>query len=135
MGGCPPPSPGSAGAVTGGSVQIHPAALEEAEAAVDWYRQRSMRAAEMFLRELDRAIDTIGQHPEQYSTYEFGTRGMILRRFPYLLVFRETAVGSKSLQWLTGAVALAIRGIGFTDASAFVGSNPSRGPEIPADQR
>ena len=47
----------------------------------------------MFLQELDRAIDAIGQHPEHYSTYEFGTRRMILRRFPYLLVFRETAAG------------------------------------------
>jgi len=91
--GARPPPPGSAEAVTGGSVQIHPAALEEAEAATDWYRQRSMRAAEMFVQELDRAIEAIGRNPRQYSTYEFGTRRMILRRFPYLVVFRETAAG------------------------------------------
>jgi len=39
--------------VTSGSVRIHPVALEEAEASIDWYRQRSKRAAEMFLNELD----------------------------------------------------------------------------------
>ena len=79
--------------MTGGSVRIHPAALEEAERATDWYRQRSKRAAEMFLDELDRAIELIGQHPEQYSAYEFGTRRIVPRRFPYLIVFRENASG------------------------------------------
>ena len=47
----------------------------------------------MFLDELDVAIERIGQHPRQYSAYEFGTRRMVLRRFPYLVVFREAASG------------------------------------------
>jgi plasmid stabilization system protein ParE len=51
--------------VSAESLRIHPAALEEAEVAVDWYAQRSRRAAGMFLDELDRAIDRIGQNPEQ----------------------------------------------------------------------
>src|SRR5579872_5281815 len=34
---------------SGESLRFHPAALEEAEAAVDWYAQRSGRAAGMFL--------------------------------------------------------------------------------------
>ena len=76
-----------------GSVRIHPAALEEAETATAWYRQRSSRAAEMFLDELDCAIERIGQHTEQYSSYEFGTRRIVLRRFPYLVVFRQTSSG------------------------------------------
>jgi plasmid stabilization system protein ParE len=79
--------------VTSGSVRIHPAALEEAETATDWYRQRSRRAAEMFLDELDSAIKRIGQHSRQFSVYEFGTRRIVLRRFPYLVIFRETASG------------------------------------------
>ena len=45
------------------SVRIHPAALEEAEAATDWYGGRSMRAAGMFLDEVDRAMARIGEHP------------------------------------------------------------------------
>ena len=75
------------------SVRIHPAALEEAEAASEWYRQRSVRAAEMFLDELDRAIERIGDHPGQFPEYAFGTRRIVLQRFPYLVVFRETAAG------------------------------------------
>ncbi len=79
--------------MTSTSVRIHPAALEEAEAATKWYRLRSMRAAEMFLDTLERAIERIGDHPRQFPEYAFGTRRMVLQRFPYLLVFRETAAG------------------------------------------
>jgi plasmid stabilization system protein ParE len=60
--------------VTNDSARIHPDALEEAEAAIEWYAQRSRRAAELFLDELDRAIQEI-----------------VLRRFPFVIVFRETA--------------------------------------------
>ena len=67
--------------------------MEESEAAVDWYRQRSRRAAEMFLDELNRAIERISQYPRQFSAYEFGTRRIVLRKLPYLVVFRETASG------------------------------------------
>ncbi|HEY1183221.1 MAG TPA: type II toxin-antitoxin system RelE/ParE family toxin [Bryobacteraceae bacterium] len=75
------------------AVRIHPAALEEAEAATEWYRQRSVRAAEMFLDEIDRAIERIGGHSGEFPEYAFGTRRMVLQRFPYLVVFRETAAG------------------------------------------
>jgi plasmid stabilization system protein ParE len=47
----------------------------------------------MFLDELNRAIERISQHPRQFSAYEFGARRIVLRRFPYLVVFRETASG------------------------------------------
>ena len=73
------------------SVQIHPAALEEAEAAMEWYSRRSIRAGGMFFDELEKAIDLIGTHPGQFPEYAFGTRKILLHRFPYLVVFRETA--------------------------------------------
>jgi plasmid stabilization system protein ParE len=79
--------------VSGASVRIHPAALEEAAAATEWYRRRSLWAAEMFLDELDRAIQRIGDYPGQFPEYAFGTRRMALQRFPYLVVFREAAAG------------------------------------------
>jgi toxin ParE1/3/4 len=79
--------------VSGESLRIHPAALEEAEAAVDWYAQRSRRAAGMFLDELDRAMDQIGQNPEQYPRHDFGTRRFLLRRFPFVIVFRKAVEG------------------------------------------
>mgnify|MGYP002402846407 CR=1 FL=1 len=72
------------------AVRFHPAALDEAEAATDWYRQRSIRAAEMFLDELDDAIHRIQNDAVQFPEHLFGTRRMVLRRFPYLVVFRVT---------------------------------------------
>jgi plasmid stabilization system protein ParE len=77
--------------VTRRPVQIHPEALEEAEAATDWYAERSRRAAEEFLNELRRAIQQISEYPEQFPALEFGTRRIVLRKFPYILVYRETA--------------------------------------------
>jgi plasmid stabilization system protein ParE len=68
-------------------------ALEEAEAAAEWYRKRSHGAAEGFLNELDRTIDLISRDPEQYQSYEFGTSRAMLRKFPYLIVFREGTGG------------------------------------------
>jgi plasmid stabilization system protein ParE len=74
--------------VTPRSLQIHPAALEEAEAATDWYAERSRRAAVGFLKELGRSIRQVSERPEQFPEFEFGTRRIMLRT--YLLVFRET---------------------------------------------
>ena len=72
--------------MSGESLRIHPAALEEAEAALDWYAQRSKRAARMFLDDLDRAMDQIGQNPEQSPRHDFGTRRIVLRRFPFVIL-------------------------------------------------
>jgi plasmid stabilization system protein ParE len=77
--------------VSSTSVVFHPAALAEAESAVEWYRQRSERAAAGFLDELDRAIEQISSSPNRFPIFEFGTRRSLLRRFPYFVVFRETA--------------------------------------------
>lgn len=71
-------------------VSIHPSALDEAEAAADWYSKRSLRAAAQFLTELDRMVARISEHPEQFPAYEFGARRALFRRYPYFLVFRET---------------------------------------------
>jgi hypothetical protein len=54
-GGAPPPQVSRPG-VSARSIRIHPAALEEAEAAVDWYGRRSVRAPQLFLDEVDRAL-------------------------------------------------------------------------------
>jgi len=79
--------------VSGESLRIHPAAVEEAEAAVDWYAQRSRRAAGMFLDELDRAVDLISQNPEHYPRHDFDTRRIVLRRFPFVIIFRKAVAG------------------------------------------
>ena len=80
-----------------GPVRIHPAALEEADAAIRWYAERSRRAAEAFLHELSRAIDRIAEDPDRFPEFAFGSRRLILRRFPYVVVFRIGAAGVEIL--------------------------------------
>lgn len=71
------------------SVRIHPAAVEEAEAAEEWYRERSPRAADAFLHELDHTIGRVANHADQFPEFVFGTRRALLRRFPFQIIFRE----------------------------------------------
>jgi len=72
-------------------VVFHPDAVQEAQAALGWYRQRSTLAAEAFLQELDGAIEQIVAAPDRWPSYDFHTRRFLLRRFPYLVVYRETS--------------------------------------------
>ena len=71
-------------------VWFHPDAIEEAHAAYQWYHARSPGIAEAFLKELDRAVELILEHPDQWAPYVAGTRRFVLHRFPYLIVFRES---------------------------------------------
>ena len=71
-------------------VEFHEEATAEAEAAVTWYRERSPRAAQKFVEELDAAIQAIQQQPDQWGAFSHGTRRFLLRRFPYYVVYRET---------------------------------------------
>jgi toxin ParE1/3/4 len=81
-------------------VEFHPEALAEGEAALAWYRERSLRAAEAFLSELERAIGVISGVPHRWPLFEAGARPYPLYRFPYLLVYREKA---KSIEILAVA--------------------------------
>jgi plasmid stabilization system protein ParE len=70
-------------------VEFHPEAMIEAEAAVAWYRERSFRAAEVFVRELENAMAAIAEAPHRWPMYEFGCRRFLLQRFPYLVIYRD----------------------------------------------
>ncbi len=68
--------------------QIHPEAVLEAQAAREWYETKSHEAAAAFMAELDIAVDSIRAAPELYPPYLHGTRRYLMRRFPYLIVYR-----------------------------------------------
>ncbi len=53
------------------------------------YAERSPEAADAFVRELDAAMDCILSAPRQHPGYLHGTRRYLLRRFPYMVVYRE----------------------------------------------
>lgn len=72
-------------------VGFHPEALAEAVAATEWYRERSESLAIAFLAELDRAVDSIAEAPDRWPRHSQGTRRLLLRRFPFAVVYRKSA--------------------------------------------
>jgi toxin ParE1/3/4 len=75
--------------MAGKSLEIHPAALEEFETAVAWYLERSETAAAKFVAEVDRAIELVVESPGRWPRGEHATRRFVLRRFPFVIVYRE----------------------------------------------
>lgn len=72
------------------NIEFHPDAVAEAKAARMWYAQRSPAAAQAFVDELDRAIETIVANPNRWPVYVRTTRRYLFHRFPFLLVYRVT---------------------------------------------
>ena len=69
-------------------VEFHPAADLEVSEAHRWYAERDEHAAARFRAALDKAVQAAAEAPEQWPVYLLGTRRLLLRRFPFLLVFR-----------------------------------------------
>lgn len=69
-------------------IEFHPAALEEAEAARDWYAERSLVASKAFVSELIHAVEQLVEAPERWPRYEAGTRRYLFPRFPFSLIYR-----------------------------------------------
>jgi toxin ParE1/3/4 len=67
------------------SVEFHPEARLEADAAFDYYCERSPRAAEAFYLELARADRAIRKSPESWAEYLYGTRRYLLEQFPFVV--------------------------------------------------
>jgi len=69
------------------TVELHPAAIDEANGAFLWYAERSPDAANTFIAELDKAILAVSESPERWPEYVAGTRRYLFRRFPFYLVY------------------------------------------------
>ncbi len=70
-------------------IELHPEAIVEARDARRWYAERSSVAASAFMAELDFAIDSICRSPDRWPTYLHATRRYLLKRFPYLVIYRK----------------------------------------------
>jgi toxin ParE1/3/4 len=79
--------------MSGERASFHPEAAIELQAAIEWYRTRSLRAGDEFVGELDQAIDTILQSPTRWRCVVGPWRRYVLRRFPFLIVYRESSTG------------------------------------------
>lgn len=76
-----------------GRVEYFPEASRELEDALEWYLERSLQAAEAFLRETERAVAVIAGASGIWPLFEAGTRRYILHRFPYNIIYREAEGG------------------------------------------
>lgn len=71
-----------------GRVEYFPEASRELEDAFEWYLERSLHAADAFLRETERAVTVIAEAPGIWPLFQAGTRRYILHRFPYSIIYR-----------------------------------------------
>jgi plasmid stabilization system protein ParE len=69
-------------------VEFHDAAEEELTAAIDWYAGQNASAAVSFAGEIRDAVLSITSDPTRLPTLGPERRFCLLKRFPYLLVFR-----------------------------------------------
>ena len=69
--------------------QWHPEAIEDAEAARDWYADRSPMAARGFLLELQNALSAVVEAPERWPFGRAETRRYVFSgSYPYTLVYK-----------------------------------------------
>jgi plasmid stabilization system protein ParE len=73
--------------------QLHEEASAEYDAAFDWYLERSPDAALKFDAEVDHGFAQIVQAPRRWPIGPFGTRRFLLRKFPFILIYRERVPG------------------------------------------
>ncbi|MGB6973629.1 MAG: type II toxin-antitoxin system RelE/ParE family toxin [Terracidiphilus sp.] len=70
-------------------VSIHPQAEAEAAEAFDWYWAQSPSAALRLNVELASKLRSLPHSSNLSLPYVYGTRRVLLHRFPYFIVFRE----------------------------------------------
>jgi len=75
--------------MTSKRVEFHEAAALEYQAAYDWYFERSEDAASRFAAEVEIAVGMIGEAPQRWPASTYGTRRVLLRRFPFAVIYRE----------------------------------------------
>lgn len=73
------------------TVRVLEDALADAEAAIDWYRSEGGdEIASRFAQEVDAALEQIAAWPFSGRAYDAGTRSVVLRTFPFLVLYRLT---------------------------------------------
>ena len=68
-------------------IRFHPDAEDEYVAAVQWYEERVRGLGRRFEDEVDKALSTAAEAPGRWPVEGQGCRRVLLRRFPYRLVY------------------------------------------------
>jgi plasmid stabilization system protein ParE len=66
---------------------FHPGASEDYEAAYAWYLTHGIAIANDFEREIERCLRLIEEGPLRWPRYDAQRRRMIVRKFPYSIVY------------------------------------------------
>lgn len=69
------------------NLRLHTRTRKEIRRAVDWYDQRSDRAGDEFLLELNTMLERIAANPTHFHFTAGNLRRCNLRRFPYHILF------------------------------------------------
>ncbi len=69
-------------------MRFHGAARRELRRAVEYYDRRVPGLGDEFVEEVERAVEEIASFPESGSPYLADTRRVVVRRFPYSVVYR-----------------------------------------------
>ena len=72
-------------------IRFHPEAQDEYQVALAWYQARSPQAAARFEAEAEHVLELIASNPEMFPKYDEDHRFVMLRRFPYSIVYQVAA--------------------------------------------
>lgn len=67
----------------------HPDARDEIRSSYEWYLERNVEKADEFLDRVLTLIDLALDYPEIGSPYLYRTRRLLLRSFPFIIVYQE----------------------------------------------
>jgi toxin ParE1/3/4 len=73
--------------------RFHGAARRELRRAVEYYEERVPGLGDELVEEVERAVEEIASFPESGSPYLAHTRRVLVRRFPYSVVYRARPEG------------------------------------------
>ncbi|HEV3024435.1 MAG TPA: type II toxin-antitoxin system RelE/ParE family toxin [Pirellulales bacterium] len=75
------------------TLDVHSAAADEIRRAKRWYAERSAKAKDRFVAELDAAMERVVAEPERWPAYLHKTQRCRLRDFPYMNMVVYRVVG------------------------------------------
>ena len=70
-------------------VEFHPEARREFDQDIDFYNRRVAGLGNEFGEAVREATRKIQFNPSRHPPRKYGTRRLLLKRFPYLIVYRE----------------------------------------------
>jgi plasmid stabilization system protein ParE len=68
-------------------IEFHPFALDELQAALSWYREKSAKAAVRFLRGVDEAVERVIADPSSYPAIGTRYRYIRIKKFPFVFAY------------------------------------------------